>query len=96
MNRTAELVRQISEKIDLLSAQCADLKKQVKDLRAEKERLENRNGQLSAEYAELESRFEVFRIAMSVARPGNDNTEAKKRIDQLIREIDKCIALVNH
>ena len=43
----------------------------------------------------LEEKVKVLKVARGL-EAGNDNNQAKLKINELVREIDKCIALLNN
>jgi regulator of replication initiation timing len=71
----------LENQIGLLENQIQDLKKEIKSLKEEKSELSQKNEQL--------------RIATLLLSGVDENREAKKKINRLVREIDKCIALLN-
>ena len=50
---------------------------------------------LKQEKSELSHKNEKLKIASSILSGVDENKEAKQRINKLVREIDKCIALLN-
>ena len=50
---------------------------------------------LEAQLAEQSEKEQVLRMAQSLGGEAADNSAAKRRINELVREIDKCIALLN-
>jgi chromosome segregation ATPase len=44
----------------------------------------------------LEEKIKVLKIAKTLEAAGKDNNQAKLKINELVREIDKCIALLNN
>jgi len=50
---------------------------------------------LKKEKAELGQKIEQLRLATHILSGVDENREAKKKINKLVREIDKCIALLN-
>ena len=66
------------------------------------ESVQERTRQLEAELSkkddrisELEEGLKVLKTAGSIQGNGADVAEAKGRISEMVREIDKCIALLN-
>jgi arginine deiminase len=47
------------------------------------------------ENKELKEKYNTLKTAKSILAPEQDNHEAKIRINKMVREIDKCIALLN-
>ncbi len=69
--------------------------------KAERVRLEIENGQLrqqceahGKQIAELERKIDSLNLATAFAGTRTDNSESKKKIDDLVREIDRCISLL--
>lgn len=52
-------------------------------------------GELNREKSELNQKIEQLKIASQILSGEEDKSEAKQKINRLIREIDKCIALLN-
>jgi phage shock protein A len=50
---------------------------------------------LKKEKSELGQKIEQLRLANHILSGVDENREAKQKINKLIREIDKCIALLN-
>ncbi|TNF45509.1 MAG: hypothetical protein EP310_01475 [Bacteroidetes bacterium] len=50
---------------------------------------------LKKEKQELNQKIEQLRLATHILSGVDENREAKQKINKLIREIDKCIALLN-
>lgn len=57
--------------------------------------LRDRVSSLEAQLAEQSEKEQVLRMAQSLGGEAADNSAAKRRINELVREIDKCIALLN-
>jgi phage shock protein A len=47
------------------------------------------------EVKELQTRYERARFSGAILGNGEDAGEAKRRVNELVREIDKCIALLD-
>ena len=76
--------------------------KKYNELENEKLQLENKisllNHQielLNQEKSDLNQRIEQLKIASNILSGVDENREAKQKINKLVREIDKCIALLN-
>ena len=65
---------------------------QCKRLRSELEKSENQNNAYRQQIIELERQIDNQKLAGAFLN--GDTSESKKKIDRLIREIDKCIALM--
>jgi predicted nucleic acid-binding Zn-ribbon protein len=65
-----------------------ELEKNVLNLKHEIEKLQNEKSAIS-------HKNEQLRLATHILSGVDENREAKQKINRLIREIDKCIALLN-
>ena len=73
---------------DELKRENAELKKLL-----ENEKLKNEKVQ--AQYDELEVSYTNLKTATAISLNGSDVKETKLRLSKLVREADKCIALLN-
>ena len=73
---------------DKLKRENAELKKLL-----ENEKLKNEKVQ--AQYDELEVSYTNLKTATAISLNGSDVKETKLRLSKLVREVDKCIALLN-
>lgn len=80
--------KKIFEIVDELEEEKKDLENKVFALNKEIETLKD-------EKQELNLKIEQLRIASHLLSGVDENKEAKTKINKLIREIDKCIALLN-
>lgn len=60
-------------------------------LNAEKET----NSKLKADYLTLETNYTNLKTATTISLNDSDVKETKLRLSKLVREVDKCIALLN-
>lgn len=51
--------------------------------------------QLRQENSVIEQKYENLKLARMLNASDDENNDAKNRIQKLVREIDKCIALLN-
>ena len=63
-------------------------------LESELEKSESQNQEYRKQITELERTIDNLRLADAFKAGNADNTEARKKIDKLIKEIDKCITLM--
>jgi predicted nucleic acid-binding Zn-ribbon protein len=85
----------LNRKIDELVNSYSSLKQECKDLKSEKEALKTVLHDRETEMKELEKKYERVKLAGALAGEGENASEAKKKIGELVREIDNCIALLN-
>lgn len=85
----------LNRKLDELLDRYNNLKREVADLR-------NGNIELKAvlqdreeKVKELEIKYERIKLSGALLGEGENANEAKKKITELVREIDRCVALLN-
>ena len=88
LNDLKRNTQQLFEKYNELEQKNKMLSKQVENLKQEIELIEH-------EKIELGRSYEQLKVANRILSERDENGEAKQKIDFLIREIDKCIALLN-
>ena len=86
-----ELKYNIRRLIDSLEKTKDELEK-VKD---EKAGFELQLNTFKSEYEALKKRYENLKVAKALAEGDPDNQAAKQKVNKIIREVDKCIALLN-
>ena len=89
------VINELNEKIErLIKLYISSLDKnrekdtEIKELRDRIERMKSENIKLHEE-------IKTLKVATAIST-GEGSSEAKNRISQLVREIDKCIALLNN
>ena len=89
----------LSEIVDALENKISKLLHKVDLLGQANEKLQNELDQKNSEYqvaetsvSEWEEKYHSLKLASSMLGSENDKTEAKLKINALIREIDQCIA----
>ena len=88
LNSFETQLRQLIYLHDELKRENAELKKLL-----ENEKLKNEKVQ--AQYDELEVSYTNLKTATAISLNGSDVKETKLRLSKLVREVDKCIALLN-
>lgn len=89
--------------INGLASRVERLAKSQQNLRVENEGLKQKNEVLQRTIddqknvlGKLEEENKVVKIAKAVTDDDDDRKEQRKRLNELVREIDKCIALLNN
>jgi predicted nucleic acid-binding Zn-ribbon protein len=90
-----EELKLLNRKIDELVNSYNNLKHECENLRTEKEALKSSLLDRETEMKELEKRYERVKLSGALLGDGENATEAKKKITELVREIDNCIALLD-
>ena len=90
------------EELALLNKKLEELFERYNDLRTKNRELKNENDTLKRYLEEgeikirdLEKRYERIKISGALMGEGEGAGEAKKKINELVREIDRCVALLN-
>lgn len=94
MNDLATLVSGIEYKIRKLSDQVINLHAEKGSMREEIIQLKEINEILTKKIEQLEEKINLLKLAHPASYTG-DEGEAKARIDELLREIDKCIGILS-
>ena len=72
-----------------------ELKRENAGLRKLLENEKLKNEKVQAQYDELEVNYTNLKTATAISLNGSDVKETKLRLSKLVREVDKCIALLN-
>jgi predicted nucleic acid-binding Zn-ribbon protein len=90
------------EELIILNRKLDELFNRYNNLRAELTDLKNGNEALKAilqerevKIEELETKYERVKLSGALLGEGENALEAKKKITELVREIDRCVALLN-
>ena len=81
-------IAELLARYELLETEKAQLKESILELNRQMEILEK-------DKSELEKKYENLKLARYLEFGYEDNQVARKKVDNLLREIDKCIALLN-
>lgn len=90
------LVTSLQSKVEKLIIQHKKAKEDVKQLREENSFLRNNLTQYKEKVKELEEKNKILKLAKTLDVGTEKSTDLKLKINELVREIDKCIALVNN
>ena len=88
------MINKLKERIQqLISAYETEREQRIR-LEAELARSETQNEAYRKQITELERTIDNLKLADAFKSGNTDNAEARKKIDRLIKEIDKCISLM--
>ena len=93
MNELVTRLKAVRKQVHLLIQERDALGEQVDRLETDAQQKHREMEVLAARVAELERENEVLRMARSLDT-GEGRDEAKQRIDELVDEIDRCLALI--
>ena len=85
----------LNRKLDELLARYNNLKHEVTDLKSGNEVLKGLLHDREEKLKELEIKYERIKLSGALLGEGEHGFEAKKKITELVREIDRCVALLN-
>jgi hypothetical protein len=88
------LIKNIEDRARNLKVKLLRYESENSRLADEKVRLQAIIGQQDAQIRQLEEKIKMLKIAQGLGK-GKDTTRAKLKINELIREVDKCINLLN-
>lgn len=90
----SDIVRSVVAKVERLMDENRRLRTESGKLGAQRDKLRSDNRKLTERIAELEKRVNVLELREGLTSGGNTK-QARARVDRLIREVDKCIAMLN-
>lgn len=91
-----EIIKSLSKKIARVIEDNERLQREYLTLDAKKDKLNAENRELKQTIASLEKRLNILELGNSLTSGGSvDKKQARARINRLMREIDRCIALMN-
>jgi predicted nucleic acid-binding Zn-ribbon protein len=85
----------LNRKLDELLDRYNNLKSEVTDLRKGNDVLKSMLQVREEKMKELEVKYERIKLSGALLGEGENALEAKKKITELVREIDKCVAHLN-
>ncbi|HEX7494143.1 MAG TPA: hypothetical protein VF346_07980 [Bacteroidales bacterium] len=85
----------LNRKLDELLDRYNTLRSEVKDLKNGNDVLKAMLQDKEEKLKELEIKYERIKLSGALLGEGENAFEAKKKITELVREIDKCVALLN-
>jgi chromosome segregation ATPase len=85
----------LNRKLDELLDRYNNLKIEVADLKSGNDALKGRLQEREDKLKELEIKYERIKLSGALLGEGENAFEAKRKITELVREIDRCVALLN-
>lgn len=95
MSELAERIRTARTQVQVLQRERARAQASAASLEAELRDRQRAADVLQARIAELERENEVLRSVKAAPPVAVDRSGTKERIDELVNEIDRCLALLN-
>ena len=88
------MIEKLRQRIQQLISAYETEKQERKRLESELEKSSMQNKAYREQILELERTIDNLKLADAFKSGNADNTEASKKIDKLIKEIDRCITLM--
>ena len=102
MESNLRVMQELNQVVDRIETKVIEFVGQLQELRSENAELNKTNEELrilleteEKRNIDLEEQNKVTKIAKSVTLSDDDRKVQKKRLNEMVREIDKCIALIN-
>ncbi len=89
------LVKELKERVHRIFGEFEQLEKRNEELQQVIVSLNNKMEVLEKEKGKLNTRYENLRLAKVLENGYSDSRLARQRINKMLREIDKCVALLN-
>jgi predicted nucleic acid-binding Zn-ribbon protein len=85
----------LNRKLDELLDRYNNLKREIEDLKKGNQVLKTVLHEKDEKVKELETKYDRIKLSGALMGEGEHASEAKKKITELVREIDRCVALLN-
>lgn len=90
-----KVIMQLINRVEELKQKCITLRQEKDVLLHNKMNLLQEIADKDQRLKDLEAKYNTLQMARAVSVDSEDNEVAKKKLNGLVREIDKCIALLN-
>ena len=91
-----DIIKLLREQVENLIASHEKCSKECRELIAERDNLLSQKRALEVRVRELEERVKSKELSGVMAGAGGDVERARQRVNNLLREIDRCIEAVKH
>lgn len=95
MTEAGTVSKLILENLDLAKEQKEGLKEEIENLKVYNQRLGDEIQNKNKEIERLLERIKVIKSAKSLADSGGGSADVKYKINEMVREIDRCISYLN-
>lgn len=94
-NRHEELINAFESKLRILISEYQSLKEQNQKLKADLDQEHDSLMKAHSDILDLRKRNDHLSLANQFGGTGEGRSEAKKQIDRIVRDIDRCLALID-
>ena len=95
MKSIASIIKGLKSKTEKMLHLQEALQKDNDQLKLKISKLQSRVEELEISKSKLEDQYKVLKLARNVSGDNDKNLAIKLKINELVREIDKCIAQLN-
>lgn len=95
MSTSLQTIEQISSRIEQLVQLNIQLKEKNRQLAANNSQMQGSLKDLESKMEEMEEKYNALKLAKSLSGDNEKSLDTKRKIDDFVSEIDKCIALLN-
>lgn len=89
------VIKSIRAKVESLMAENRRLRSEYDKLDAKRARLVMENREMTEKMAQMEKRVAILELKEGFGGSSDNSKRARARVNRLMREVDKCIALLN-
>ncbi len=90
-----QLVINLKEKIEVIVTMLEKSEEERSRLQKEKQQLSEQVKLKTIAFEKLEERYDTLKLAKAILGSSDNSHDAKIKVNRIVREIDKCIALLN-
>jgi uncharacterized protein (DUF3084 family) len=90
-----QIVKRLVEQVERLLDEHRRISGDCRALVAERDALAARNRALQEQNRQLESKIKCFELGRGMGGEKGDRERARARVNNLLREVDKCIAMLD-
>jgi predicted RNase H-like nuclease (RuvC/YqgF family) len=95
-NHTDDIISRLRNNFRRIIHQYELKKEEIRTLKLRIDELERQLSSITHENEELKNKYENTSIAKAFSDASGSNHDAKIKVNRIVREIDKCIALLNN
>lgn len=101
MDSFSKRIVDLHARVKIILANQDILEKEIVHLKQENEQFKQIVQEKNAEIEDLNNKNKILKLAKNISADKNDsteiekNTELKRKINEYIKEVDKCIAMLN-
>jgi len=95
MKSVASIIKGLKAKTEKMLTLQEALQQDNTQLKLKVSKLQSRVEELEGSKSKLEDQYKILKLAQNVSGDNDRNLAIKLKINELVREIDKCIAQLN-